>query len=159
MFTDREQAGKLLATELAKYKDDNGVVLAIPRGGVPIAFGIACALYWPLEFLLTCKIGHPLNKEYAIGEASLSSYFVIPHECVTADYINDEVTKVRARLLFMQKQLLQDRSPITITGKTVIVADDGIATGNTMIVTIELLRKNNPARMILAAPGGSAEGI
>jgi len=83
MFRDRVQAGLLLASKLRKYKNDPGIVLAVPRGGVPVAYAVAKELGFPIEVILTKKIGHPFNKEYAIGAASLTDYFVLPHENVS----------------------------------------------------------------------------
>ncbi|MGZ5219927.1 MAG: phosphoribosyltransferase, partial [Chitinophagaceae bacterium] len=72
-----------MAAKLARYKNDPGVVLAVPRGGVPVAYVVARELGFPIEVILTKKIGHPMNKEYAIGAASLTDYFILPHENVT----------------------------------------------------------------------------
>ena len=77
MFRDRIEAGILLAKKLKKYKNDKGIVLAVPRGGVPVAYAVARELNFPIELVLTKKIGHPGNKEYAIGAASLSDYFIV----------------------------------------------------------------------------------
>lgn len=83
MFKDRIEAGLLLADKLRKYKNDPGVVLAVPRGGVPVAYVVARELGFPIDIVLTKKLGHPMNKEYAIGAASLTDYFVTPHENVS----------------------------------------------------------------------------
>src|SRR5487761_2222383 len=94
-FEDRSEAGKLLAAKLRKYKDIPGVVLAIPRGGVPVAYEVAKELGLPLELVLIKKIGHPSNKEYAIGAVSLTDYFLIPHEGVSQEYVEDELCRIR----------------------------------------------------------------
>jgi putative phosphoribosyl transferase len=155
MFRDRIEAGMLLARKLRKYKDDAGVILAVPRGGVPVAYVVAKELGFPLELVLTKKIGHPLNKEYAIGAASLTDYFIVPHEQVTDGYINSELQQVRNKLRHMQSVFIGDRTPTGITGKTVIVIDDGIATGNTLLGTIHLLKKEHPGKIIIAVPVAS----
>ena len=98
MFRDRIEAGTLLAAKLKKYKNTSGIVLAVPRGGVPVAFAVAKELGFPVEAVLTKKIGHPMNKEYAIGAASLTDYFVIPHENVSEKYIQEELKLIRANL-------------------------------------------------------------
>ena len=85
MFRNRTEAGLLLASRLKKYQDDPGVILAVPRGGVPVAYVVAKELGFPLEVILTKKIGHPMNPEYAIGAASLTDYFVVPHDDVAQD--------------------------------------------------------------------------
>lgn len=87
MFQNRIEAGLLLAAKLRKYKNDPGIVLAVPRGGVPVAYAVAKELGFPIEVILTKKIGHPVNKEYAIGAASLTDYFIIPHENISEEYI------------------------------------------------------------------------
>lgn len=155
MFRDRIEAGQLLTEKLRKYKSDNSIILAVPRGGVPVAFPVAKELDLPLELVLTKKIGHPINKEYAIGAASLSDYFIIPHENISNEYIREEVQRVRERLKEMHRAFFGNEEPESIEGKTLIVIDDGIATGNTLMATVELLRKNNPGKIIIAAPVAS----
>lgn len=159
MFKDRQVAGELLAAKLSKYKNEKGIVLAIPRGGVPVAYAVAKYLGFPVDILLTKKIGHPLNKEYAIGAASLSDFFVVPHEGVTMEYIEQELKNVRERLKEMQRLYLGDRPPVALEGKTVIVIDDGIATGNTILGTIRVLRNSHPAKIIIAVPVASRQAV
>ena len=97
MFKDRIEAGLLLAAKLRKFKNDAGVVLAVPRGGVPVAYVVARELGFPIEIVLTKKLGHPMNKEYAIGAASLTDYFIMPHENVSEEYIHQELKDTRTR--------------------------------------------------------------
>jgi len=155
MFYDRIEAGIQLAQKLKKFSDDEGIVLAVPRGGVPVAYTVASALGFPLEIIFTKKIGHPFNKEYAIGAASLTDYFIIPHENISEDYIQEELQRVRARLKEMHAKFMGDREPVNLNGKTVIVIDDGIATGNTLMSTIQVLRKSKPRKIIIAVPVAS----
>lgn len=150
MFRNRKQAGLLLAEKLRSYQNENAIVLAVPRGGVPVAFEVAKVLNLPLELILTKKIGHPLNKEYAIGAASLSDYFIIPHSDVSPEYINQELQRVRNKLREMQS--LYKHVAKTLKGKTAILIDDGVATGNTLMSTIKLLRKNSVQKIIIAVP-------
>jgi putative phosphoribosyl transferase len=159
MFRDRLEAGYLLAAKLKKYKNDPGIVLAVPRGGVPVAFAVASQLGFPAEVILTKKIGHPANKEYAIGAASLTDYFIIPHDNVSGEYIQHELTKIRTRLQEMHKRFMGDKEPGDLSGKTVIVIDDGIATGNTLMGTINLLRKNNPGKIVIGVPVASESAV
>ena len=149
----------MLAAKLKKYKGDPGVILAVPRGGVPVAYEVAKELGLPLEIVLTKKIGHPMNKEYAIGAASLTDYFVIPHEFVYDEYINSEVEKIRSKLKEMYVKFMGNKEPESLAGKTVIVIDDGIATGNTLLGTISVLRKANPAKIVIAVPVASAIAV
>ena len=151
MFRDRTERGLLLAEKLKKFKNDPGVVLAVPRGGVPIAYFVARELGFPIEVILTKKIGHPANKEYAIGAASLNDYFVIPHEYVTNEYIQHELVQIRSKLREMYKKFMGDKEPESLNGRTVIVVDDGIATGNTLLGTIQVLKKSNPGKIIIAS--------
>ena len=155
IFRDRIEAGKLLAEKLKKYKNDPGVVLAVPRGGVPVAYDIARELGFPTEVILIKKIGHPANKEYAIGAASLTDYFILPHTRVTEEYIQQELKRVRRRLKEMYTTFMGDKEPEKLEGKTVIVVDDGIATGNTLLGTIKVLRKSKPSKIIIAVPVAS----
>ncbi|MFI5137123.1 MAG: phosphoribosyltransferase [Sphingobacteriales bacterium] len=159
MFRDRIEAGLLLAAKLRKYKNDHGVVLAVPRGGVPVAYEVARELGFPVEVILTKKIGHPSNKEYAIGAASLTDYFVTPHENVSVEYIAKELQAIRHRLKEMYKKFMGDKHPENLEGKTVIVIDDGIATGNTILATVHLLRKSNPAKIIIGVPVASKSAV
>lgn len=152
MFQNRSEAGMLLAAKLRKYQNMPGVLLAVPRGGVPVAYEVAKELNMPLEVILVKKLGHPLNKEYAIGAVSLKDMFVIPHEDVTDFYIQKQVEKIRSRLQEMQKIFMGEKEPENIEGKTIIIIDDGVATGNTLLATIRLLKKQKPAKIVVAVP-------
>lgn len=155
MFKDRIEAGYALAEKLKKYKNANGVVLAVPKGAVPIGFVVARELGLPLELILSKKIGHPVNKEYAIGAVSLLGSFVVPHEDVRQEYIDKEILRIRNNLKDMQHKFMAGRPPQDVRDKTVIVIDDGIATGNTLMATINILKKNHPARIVIAVPVSS----
>jgi putative phosphoribosyl transferase len=155
MFKDRLEAGKQLAGILKKYKNEPGVILAIPRGGVPVAYAVAKELEMPLELVFTKKIGHPDNKEYAIGAASLNDYFIVAQEGVTKDYIENELIKIRTRLNEMAQKFIKNKTPISIKGKTIILVDDGIATGNTLLATITLIKKSFPKKIVIAVPVAS----
>lgn len=159
MFKDRIQAGLLLAAKLKKFKGNAVVVMAIPRGGVPVAYTVAKELDFPIEVVLTKKIGHPVNKEYAIGAASLTDYFVIPHREVTQEYIDSELKAIRIRLKEMQEKFMGDITPQNLEGKTVIIVDDGMATGNTILCTVNILRKSKPGKIIVAVPVASKDAI
>lgn len=159
MFRDRTEAGLMLVEKLKKFKNDPGVVLAVPRGGVPVAYFVARELGFPIEVILTKKIGHPANKEYAIGAASLSDYFIIPHEYVTDEYIQNELVRIRTKLKEMYRKFMGDKEPEYLNGKTVIVVDDGVATGNTLLGTIQILRKSNPGKIIIAVPVASLTAV
>lgn len=159
MFKDRIEAGLFLAAKLKKYKNDPSVILAVPRGGVPVAYTVAKELNFPMEILLTKKIVHPLNKEYAIGAASLTDYFVVPHKDVTEEYIQSELKRIRIRLEEMKQKFMGDKESENLMGKTVIIVDDGMATGNTILNTVNVIRKNKPKKIVIAVPVASPDAI
>jgi len=159
MFQDRIEAGLLLAAKLKKYQGVPGVVLAVPRGGVPVAFVVAKELGLPLELILTKKIGHPMNKEYAIGAVSLTDEFIIPHPEASQEYIDNEIDHIRKKLQDMYKKFMGFKEPESLEGRIVIVIDDGIATGNTLLGTINVLRKSKPAKIVIAVPVASQSSV
>lgn len=153
MFEDRTEAAILLAKELHHLKGENTVVLAIPRGGLPLGAIIAKELEVPLDIVLTKKIGHPSNKEYAIGAVSLkNSVLGFGSDSVSEEYLIDEIDSVRETLKKRLQKFYLNVSPQNLKNKTVIIVDDGIATGNTILVTIELVYNENPAKIIIAVP-------
>tara|TARA_R110000868_G_scaffold126481_8_gene333609 strand:- start:459 stop:1085 length:627 start_codon:yes stop_codon:yes gene_type:complete len=152
MFRDRIDAGKQLSQRLLKYKNQNVVVLAIPRGGLPIGAIVAKTLKVPLDVALSKKIGHPHHKEYAIGAISLEDILLSNAIGIDQDYIENEAKKIRKRLQELHNQYYKKRIPENLEGKTVIIVDDGIATGNTLLVTIALVTKQKPAKIIVAIP-------
>jgi len=149
-FIDRSDAGRQLAKLLKKYNGIDGVVLAVPRGGVPVAYEVAIALDLPLDIVLVKKLGHPSNPEYAIGAVGLTESFVVPHEDVSDFYLFTETRRVRKRLQEMKEKFMAGK--LDLKQKTVIIVDDGIATGNTALSTIRLLKKEEPSKMIVAVP-------
>lgn len=158
MFKNRTIAGQLLAERLEQYRD-KALVLAIPRGGVPVALPIAKMLHLPLALVLTKKIGHPNNKEFAIGAASLTDYFVTENSGASEAYITAEVQKIRQRINEMKTNFQHDFTSLSIKNKTIILVDDGLATGITAFHTVQLLRKYNPNKILLAAPVASLSAI
>ena len=152
MFKDRIDAGTQLAEKLLAFKSQNVVVLAIPRGGLPLGAIVAKALNAPLDVALTKKIGHPYNKEYAIGAVSLENIILSDAIGVTKGYIEEETVRLRKKLKERHKQYYKNNEPQSLKDKTVIIIDDGIATGNTILVTIELVNMQNPDKIIVAIP-------
>lgn len=151
-LTDRKEAGILLSEKLKKYQDTNSIVLAVPRGGVPVAYEIAQKLHLPLDVILSKKIGHPMNKEFAIGAMTMDATILDEHPEVPKQYITNEIIRLKELLREKYKLYMGDREPLEINGKNVIVVDDGIATGNTLLASISMLRKKNPAKLIIAVP-------
>lgn len=156
VFFNREHAGELLAAKLKQYKSCNGVVLGVPRGGVPVACRVAAALHLPLDLVMVKKIGHPLQPEYAIGAVSLTERILVPHSEVSDDYIEERTAAIRQKMKAQYRSFRGDSVSVDLKGKTVIVVDDGIATGNTLMAAIQMLRKQEPAAIIVAAPVSSS---
>ena len=152
ILKDRKEAGLLLSEKLEKYQDSETIILAIPRGGVPIGYEIAKNLNLPLDIILSKKIGHPLNKEFAIGAVSLDSTTIDEHPDVSNAYIDTEIKHLRELVQEKYAIYMGNRKPINVKGKNVIIVDDGIATGNTLLACINMLRKNNPKKIIVAVP-------
>ena len=154
MYTNREEAGKLLANKLTNYKDNKEVVIvAIPRGGVPVGYEIFNKLNVPLEIVLSKKIGHPFNKEYAIGAVTIeNSILSDAAKEVSPVYIYDETEQVRALLKQRHQLYYGNKKPLPLKDKIVILVDDGIATGNTIISCIQLLQLQKPSKIVVALP-------
>ncbi len=159
MFSNRKEAGQALADSLSNYKSEKGVVLAIPRGGVPVGFEIASALGWPLAVALSKKIGHPANKEYAIGAASLSGYVLNPQISVPAEYLEAELSRIRENLLRYQQQYGHHQQLQDYSGTIVILTDDGVATGHTILSVMALVRKDQPRKLVVALPVAAPEAL
>ena len=159
MFEDRNDAGTQLAKKLTKFKEENVVVLAIPRGGLPVGAQVAKSLQAPLDVVLTKKIGYPTNKEYAIGAVSLESIVLTNAMGIEKSYIDQETARIRKTLRERYNQYYKHQSPANLKNKTIIIVDDGVATGNTLLATIELVYKQNPSKIIIAIPVAPASAI
>ena len=152
-FKNRDEAGKLLAKKLISYKGTNTIVIAIPRGGVPVASIIAKRLQLPLEIELSKKIGHPINPEFAIGSVTLHGVTINPRlKGVSEEYVKEQSKKIKEELtkklnLFMGEKQLTD-----IKEKNIILVDDGVATGNTLIASIHTIKKRKPKKIVVAIP-------
>ena len=114
MFRNRYDAALKLIPFLEKYKNERGVVFAIPRGGVPIGYYIAKHYNLPLELLLTKKIGHPGNEEFAIGAVSLEDYIIDERHNIPESYIENEIKRIRESLKERYKKFMGDRKPVDI---------------------------------------------
>lgn len=159
MFKNREDAGKQLANALTKFKDEDVVVLTIPRGGIPVGAIVARFLNAPLDVVLSKKIGHPNNREFAIGAVSLEGMILNKAIGVTKGYIKEQTKAIREKLRERYQQYYKNRVPEKLKNKTVIIVDDGVATGNTILVTIDLIAERNPKQIIVAIPVGSFEAV
>src|SRR5882757_7900959 len=132
-FIDRYDAAMQLARHLRRYRHEDGVILAVPRGGVPIGYYLARHLNFSLDLLMTKKLGHPDNEEYAIGAVGLEDS-IIEHADgdLPEGYIEQEIMRIRQQLTEQYIKFMGEKKPIDIRGKIVIVVDDGVATGRTI---------------------------
>ena len=162
IFRDRIEAGQLLARDMMQYSDRPGViVLGLPRGGVPVAFEVAGALRAPLDVFIVRKLGTPGHRELAMGAIATGGVRVLNAEvvqerCISMEII-DAVTVEEEREL-KRRELAYRGSHIEpeVCGKTVILIDDGIATGSTIRAAIRALNAQHPARLIVAVPIAAA---
>jgi predicted phosphoribosyltransferase len=152
IYTDRYDASLKLISLLEKFKNEKSVILAIPRGGVPIGYYIARTFHFPMDLLLVKKIGHPLNKEVAIGAVSLEDEIIDDYPYIPKDYIDNQILEIRESLRQRYEKFLGNRDPIDLKNKTVIIVDDGIATGNTLLAAIKMIRGKSPKKIIVAVP-------
>lgn len=160
IFRNREDAARQLAQKLYAYRDKKGIIiLAIPRGGLVIGKILAQELKAPLDIILTKKIGYPGNPEAALGAVSLQGYQVNPGVTVSPEYIKEQVQKIQAALRKRYKEYKGKAKPLSVRGKTVILADDGVATGSTLLAAIDLLRAQNVKKIIVAVPVAPAEAV
>lgn len=161
-YTNRYDAALKLIPLLEKHINKDAVILAVPRGGVPVGFAIAKKFAIPLDLLLTKKIGHPMNSEVAIGAVSLEDEILDDNPYILQQYINTEIKEIRAKLKLRFKKFMGNRKPIDLKNKTVIIVDDGIATGNTLLAAIQMVRNKSPKKIVVAvpvAPDDAAERI
>jgi putative phosphoribosyl transferase len=162
-FRDRSEAGRLLASKLDAYVNRPDVlVLALPRGGVPVAYEVARALGAPLDVFLVRKLGVPGHEEPAMGAIATGGVRVLSDQVVRAlripDYVIDAVAAQEQQELARRERLYRGgRPPPDVRGRTVILVDDGLATGATMHAAIKALRQLQPARLVVAVPTAAPE--
>lgn len=157
LFQDRKDAGRRLATELLRFKDRRPIVLALPRGGVPVGFEVAMQLDAPLDIVLVRKLGHPESPELAIGAIAEGDETVLDEASIAEfgipkAYIDREIAQQKAEIERRQRLYRSDREPPDIGGSTAIVVDDGIATGATMRAALRAVRRRRPKTLVLAVP-------
>ncbi|MHB0859051.1 MAG: phosphoribosyltransferase [Anaerolineae bacterium] len=163
LYQDREDAGRKLAEELAEYADREGViVLALPRGGVPVAYQVATRLGVPLDVFLVRKLGVPGHEELAMGAIASGGIRVLNRDVVRMLNIADEqIDAIAARetneLERREAAYRGGRERVEVRGRIVIVIDDGLATGASMRAAIAALRSQDPAQVIVAVPTASAD--
>src|SRR5438128_1789490 len=163
LFRDRTDAGRELADRLAAYADRPDVlVLALPRGGVPVAGVVARALHTPLDVFLVRKLGLPGMEELAMGAIASGGVRVLNEDVVqTLRVPEEEIDAIAAaeqrELERRERAYRDDRPPLDVRGRTVILVDDGLATGSTMRAAVAALRRQQPARIVVAVPVAAPE--
>src|SRR5437762_5204540 len=162
-FRDRREAGRALAAKLAAYAHRPDVlVLALPRGGVPVAYDVARALGAPLDVFIVRKLGIPGHEELAMGAVATGGVRVLNEQVVHAlnipDHVIDAVTAWEQQELARRERLYRgDRPPPDVRGRTVILIDDGLATGSSMRAAVAALKHMKPRRIVVAVPVASRE--
>ena len=164
-FKNREEAGCQLVAELLQYRDDpHGLILALPRGGVAVGYQLSLALHVPLDVFITRKIGAPANPEYAIGAVAETGSPYLNQEAVSSFGISrhelDRLIHVQEKEVARRKNLYrQGRSLPQLTGRTVLLVDDGIATGSTFLASALAIRNLQPRRLVGVIPVGPLSTI
>jgi predicted phosphoribosyltransferase len=162
-FRNRAEAGRRLAEALQDYAGrDDVVVLALPRGGVPVGFEVARALGAPLDVFLVRKLGVPGHEELAMGAVASGGVRVLNEELVrrlglSPQELEEIVARAEAELERREAAYRGDRPRTDVRGKVAILVDDGLATGATMRAAVEALRREGPAKLVVAVPTGAAE--
>lgn len=163
-FQDRSDAGRKLAQALMAFKQANPVVLALPRGGLPVAAEVAAALAAPLDIILVRKIGLPGQPELAMGAVADGAAPVVVHNetiiasaGISPETFEQATVRELAEIKRRRQRFLGDQPSLDLRGKTVILVDDGVATGATMMVAVEAVRRQSPRQVVVAAPVMSPE--
>ncbi len=164
-FQDRREAGQLLAEELSSLRGTQDlIILGIPRGGVVVAYEVAKALSAPLDVYITRKIGAPFNPELAVGAVASDGTLVLDHDLIARvgasdDYIQTETERQRQEIERRMAAYRGARSAPDLQAKTVILVDDGVATGATVLASLRAIKHHQPAQLILAIPVGPPDTI
>jgi putative phosphoribosyl transferase len=160
-YRDRRDAGRALAEQLSRYKGCSDlIVLALPRGGVPVAYEVAHALGAPLDVFVVRKLGYPGQEEYAIGAIASGGVQVLNPfaiDGVSELQLGHILARERAELARREALYRGSKPPVDVRGRTVIVVDDGLATGSTMRAAVAALRQRDPARLIVGVPVGAED--
>jgi len=164
LFRDRVDAGQRLSAALLPYRDEAPIVLGLPRGGVPVAYEVARALAAPLDVWVVRKLGTPGFEELGLGAVAEGggTYFnesVMAELGISAEDITDVVARKTAEVEARVRRFRADRPPPDLEGRTVIVVDDGIATGGTVRAALRTIRARRPARLVLAVPVAAASSL
>jgi len=165
MFRNREEAGRVLADKLSQYRNDpTALILALPRGGVVVGHQLSLALHVSLDVFMTRKIGAPGNPEYAIGAVAETGSRYLNQEAVSSfglsQYELDQLIQVQEKEIARRKDLYRQGRPLPqLTGRTVLLVDDGIATGSTFLASALAIRDLQPRRLVGVIPVGPPSTI
>jgi len=165
VFQDREEAGRLLAERLKAYRGDpNTLILALPRGGVAVGYTLSLALHLPLDVLITRKIGAPGNPEYALGAIAETGALVLNQEAMRAFSLSkedlDKPIRAQQEEIARRQALYRSGRPLPpLKGRTVLLVDDGIATGSTFFASVDALKRLHPMRLVGAIPVGPRDTL
>ena len=165
VFRDREEAGRLLAAKLESYRNDpSGLILALPRGGVAVAYELSRSLHLPLDVFVTRKLSTPDNPEYAIGALSETGAVYLNPDAVEAFHLShgdlNALLGSAREEISRRRQRYRNGMPLApVSGKTVILVDDGMATGATFFATIEAITELSPRRLIAAVPVAPQDNV
>ena len=165
MFRNREEAGRILADKLSQYRNDpTALVLALPRGGVAVGYQLSLALHLPLDVFITRKIGAPGNPEYAIGAVAETGSRYLNQEAVSSFSLSrhelDHLIHAQEKEIARRKNLYRQGRPLPqLTGRTVLLVDDGIATGSTFIASALAIRSLQPRLLVGVIPVGPPSTI
>ncbi len=163
MFQTRYDAADQLLPLLEKYKNNpDAIIVAIPRGGLELGYVLAKKLCLPLDVIFTKKIGFPSNPEYAIGAASEKHIFLdsnFKNRPELQEYIAHEVATIRKIIKERNETYRKNMPPFSLQDKIVIIVDDGVATGNTLLITLALVKEYNPKKIVVALPVASKEAL
>ncbi len=156
LYRNRDQAGRLLARELLPLKDEDPLILALPRGGVAVAAAVAIALDAPLDVLVVRKLGAPRQPEFGFGAVAGGVRVLDESTVALLELSEQQVAEVTARetaeVRRREKVYRRDRPPLEVEGRTVVIVDDGLATGGTAAAAIGAIGEMNPAKVVLAVP-------
>ena len=152
LFTDRFDAAFKLMHCLKNYTHQEGVVYAVPGGGVPIGFYLSKDYNFPMELLLIKNIRHPESSQFSIGAVSLDDYFVDKKSKVSDSYVKLQVAQIRKNLKERQKQFIDGHKESSVKNKIVFIVDDGAVTGNTLLSAIQVIRAKGPKKIVVAIP-------
>jgi len=163
-FRDREEAGRELARALMEFRGKNVVILGMPRGGVVVANEVAEVLGAPLDIVVTRKIGAPGEPEFALGAITQEGDVIVDSQAAESvgaspEYLQEEVRRKRLEVKERMRSLRGDMPYPSLEGKTVIIVDDGMATGNSMRAAVQSVRRRSPREVVVSVPVAPQEAV